>query len=525
MEMELDSSTDAGAFHGDGTIVRVMQDRQGWLPLSNILAQDDVVLLLTPLVEPEKQEVEALQDPFESLGQKLSQHFRVRHVPYTKSAGITGIHAAFAKRVKATVCVITRLAVEDEVSQPHLAALMAYLCEHRPFVVVACCTVSKEAVELCDFPAVIIAPGYSEDHLGPVSSALSDGGQVPALAADPMMEDPAGDVTWAIEDWDAQRDTEATHSLWLAAMPHCFRLDRPTLDGLLIRPGFAKHLVARESKRGLLVGFCAVYTTYADSGGVNRLCSIAAIMVREEYRGKGIGTHLHNEAIDRFQLTRGLNRVQLGAPFPRLLYGIPLDLPMRKWFENKGWVTHENSQGRGRIVADWVLRLTDLPTVELASAGLTFRRCEFTDFQDVLNMTAKETDKKLHFGLYDQYARTLDSAHMENIILAFEGATLAAAAITYTPNDGSISATDIPWPATMGSDIGGITCICFNDDDPEVVNRRDTIMVRLLHACARSLRERGMVGIFADGLKLNDYTLESQGFTKWAEYYEVWRQV
>ena len=36
-------------------------------------------------------------------------------------------------------------------------------------------------------------------------------------------------------------------------------------------------------------------------------------------------------------------------------------------------------------------------------------------------------------------------------------------------------------------------------------------MVRLLHACARSLRERGMIGIFADGLRLNDYTLESQG--------------
>lgn len=36
-------------------------------------------------------------------------------------------------------------------------------------------------------------------------------------------------------------------------------------------------------------------------------------------------------------------------------------------------------------------------------------------------------------------------------------------------------------------------------------------MVRLLHACARSLRERGMIGIYADGLKVNDYNLEALG--------------
>jgi hypothetical protein len=58
-----------------------------------------------------------------------------------------------------------------------------------------------------------------------------------------------------------------------------------------------------------------------------------------------------------------------------------------------------------------------------------------------------------------------------------------------------------------------MTDFSTEDDDPEVVNRRDTIMVRLLHACARSLSERGMVGIYADGLKPNDYCLETLGKT------------
>jgi hypothetical protein len=59
------------------------------------------------------------------------------------------------------------------------------------------------------------------------------------------------------------------------------------------------------------------------------------------------------------------------------------------------------------------------------------------------------------------------------------------------------------------------------DDDPEVVNRRDTIMVRLLHACARSLSDRGMVGIYADGLKPNDHCLESLGLLLPEPFYEL----
>ncbi|KAK0392380.1 hypothetical protein NLU13_1875 [Sarocladium strictum] len=524
MAMELDESTDGGTSFDSTLAVRVLQDHQSCIPLSKVLCRDDTLLLLTPLIQPLSEPTEATEDPFETLGQRLSQKVKVRHVPYTKSQGVTGIHVAFAKRAKAVICIITKLTVEDEVSQPHLAALMAYTCRPNPFIIVACCSVSRGDLQLCDFPTVVTAPGYSPDTLKTISSILFEEDSSRQQDADRMESDMPADLSWRVDAWNRERDAEATHDLWMASMPHGFRLDRPTLDSILIRPGFAHHLSARESTRGTLIGFCAVYITYGDSGGSNSICSIAAIIVREEFRKRGVGTQLHNEAIARYRQPQGLKRIQLGSTFPRLLYGPPVDPFQRKWFENRGWTINGSGQGKGRIVADWILRMTDLPTAELASAGLSFRRCEFTDSQHVFTMTAKESDRKLQFGWYDQYVRTLDSAHMENIILAYEGATLAAAALTYTPNDGSISATDLPWPSTLGNDIGGITCICFNDDDPEIVNRRETIMIRLLHVCARSLSERGMVGIYADGLKPNDHCLETLGFTKWAEYYEVWRQ-
>lgn len=460
--MELDVSTDGGTSFNNNSAARVLQDHQKCIPLSNILSRDDIVLLLTPLIQPVDRTTEITADPFETLGQNLSQQVLVRHVPYTKSHGITGIHVAFAKRAKAVIYVVTKLAVDDDVSQPHLAALMAYTCKPHPFIIVACCAVSRGDLQLCDFPTVVSAPGYSQEHLHNISSILFEEGSSLLRSPEPMEEDVPTDFSWSVEAWNYDRDAERTHGLWMASVPHNFRLDRPTLDGILVRPGFAHHLVAREAGRGTLIGFCAVYVTYGDSSGVNSVCSIAAIIVREEFRKKGVGTQLHNEAIARFRQPRGRNRIQLGSTFPRLLSGPPVDLPQRKWFESRGWTITGSGQGKGRVVADWILRMTDLPTTELASAGLSFRRCEFTDFPHVLTMIAKESDRKLHFGWYDQYARTLDSAHMEDIILAYEGATLAAAAITFTPNDGSVSAADIPWPSTLGNDIGGITCICFN---------------------------------------------------------------
>lgn len=49
------------------------------------------------------------------------------------------------------------------------------------------------------------------------------------------------------------------------------------------------------------------------------------------------------------------------------------------------------------------------------------------------------------------------------------------------------------------------------DDDPDMVNRRDSVMIRLLLACRQSLTERGMVGMFVDGMKSDETVLSSLG--------------
>lgn len=49
------------------------------------------------------------------------------------------------------------------------------------------------------------------------------------------------------------------------------------------------------------------------------------------------------------------------------------------------------------------------------------------------------------------------------------------------------------------------------DDDPDMINRRSTIIKRLIQACRQSLSERAMEGLFLDGVNEDEQSLMSLG--------------
>lgn len=444
----------------------VIWDRRGCIPFDRILSEDDNVLLLTPVVVPPDPKLDDASDPFEPLGRALSrQGLSVRHVPYTKTQGITGVHVAFVKRAKAVVFVITGWADSHGYSQSDLADIVGEICESRPLIVLACCDFEAGDLHGFDFATIVHAPGFFKSDLDAVATLLLDG---QGTAQSPRTPDLSNALSqkpiWSVIPWDPERDIEEAHALWTQTLPRQFHLSRTLLTSLLKRDGYAKHYVVREPASGELVGFCATYTTFADSSGHRLVGSIAAIIVGERLQGCGIGRALHNEALSDMRKVGGISRVQLGTTFPRLLYGVPLQMPCEDWLQDRGWTMDESGPGKGRIVADWILRLSDLPTSNLASAGLSFSSCQLTDMQEVMAMVSRESERKFGFGWYDQYAKVIDSSHMEDIILCFEGNTLVATAITYIPSSGSPAATDLPWAASIGSEVGGITCICIKGE-------------------------------------------------------------
>jgi hypothetical protein len=133
--------------------------------------------------------------------------------------------------------------------------------------------------------------------------------------------------------------------------------------------------------------------------------------------------------------------------------------------EGKGWpFATIQKAGAGRLMADWEIRFEGDNSLNLASAGLTFKPCDLTDVPSVLDMVGRETERRHYFGWFDQYLRILDHNNIGDVLLGFEGSTLVASAITYIPNSGNPTAADLPWADVIGGgggQVGGITCVCI----------------------------------------------------------------
>ncbi|RGP62206.1 hypothetical protein FLONG3_10285 [Fusarium longipes] len=442
------------------SLATLLWDHQNLIPLQKNLVDEDLVLLLTPAVVPLDPGLTSATDPFQPLGQALSQtHPWVRHVPYVKKYGISGTHVAFIKRARTVVFVLSGFSSDEGAFQLEAADIAREVCEERPFILVACCEVPANRAREYEFQTVVQCPGYLVSDLRAVAALLTT--KHSTTAAEPTTNDSPSPKTWPLVKWDCDKDLSETHALWEAAFAHKFHLDRSTFGSLLKRDGYAMHYIVREPPNGKVVGFCATFTTFTDSSGDRLIGSIAAIIVHKDYQGRGIGCRLHNEVMSKLNKIRGVGIIQLGSTFPRLLYGLPASVTNTEWFEKRGWKLQESIPGHGRLVVDWLLNFADSPVPDLASAGLTFRTCQLSDYQQVIEIATKESQRRYGFGWYDQYARIMDSFHMNDVIVGLEGDNLVAAAITYFPNNGSPCGADIPWPAAIGQNIGGVSCICI----------------------------------------------------------------
>ncbi|EXK42675.1 hypothetical protein FOMG_05497 [Fusarium oxysporum f. sp. melonis 26406] len=152
----------------------LLWDHQELIPLQKNLGDEDLVLLLTPAAVPLDQSLANASDPFEPLGKALARtHPWIRHVPYTKERGITGIHVAFIKRARVVIFVLTGFSTEEGLFQLELAEVAREVCEERPLVLVACCEVSEKGAREYGFPTIIQCPGYFATDLQAVAVLLT----------------------------------------------------------------------------------------------------------------------------------------------------------------------------------------------------------------------------------------------------------------------------------------------------------------------------------------------------------------
>ncbi|KAL7949064.1 hypothetical protein V8C42DRAFT_362504 [Trichoderma barbatum] len=521
-----------GYYHPESSerpIGTVLWDYQSCIPLAQIPTRDKPVLLLTPVVVPPAgNNPTDDRDPFEILGQTISgRNIPIRHVPYTKNQGITGVHVAFVKRARAVIFVITHLAGTDNTLQLELAELVSRICESRPLILLVCCNLAARNIPNTSFRTLVHIAGYTNADLLVAAALLLDSDPGLPMPVDTGMLVQGrldAEPVWLVQPWVAERDLLETCALWQACLPYQFHLNPSTLASLLKRDGYALHYVVRESARGSLIGFCAAYATFADSSDVALIGSIAAIIVEAAYRRQGVGSSLYDAAMSKLHRVRGVQKLHLGTTFPRLLCGFTAEMvDASQWFARKGWPVNIQGRGdQGGLVTDWILHFTDLTGVLIPYSSLGYRRCDESDAQHVLDIEYQPPATTSHgFGWYDQYARTIQTENIGDIVVGVDNDTIVATAITYIPGQQSPAATDIPWPGSLDSNVGGVTCICVRETGVS----RDAIIANLLYTCYRVLSEKGMTSMFLDGVSFGDQLLISLGFQKWAEYGPVWREL
>ena len=92
---------------------------------------------------------------------------------------------------------------------------------------------------------------------------------------------------------------------------------------------------------------------------------------------------------------------------------------------------------------------------------MVFRRCESSELEGVVAVVERESARNDNVGWYDQYAKLANSKFIRDIVIGVENGTIIATALTYVKGTESPVGEDIPWPAAMGDDVGGVTCICI----------------------------------------------------------------
>jgi GNAT superfamily N-acetyltransferase len=450
--------------------VTVVQDSLSQLPISKQLKDGDIILLLTPGIAPEVSPLnydvtKPPSDPFEPLGKALAKrHPWVRHVPYLPRNGITGTHVVHIRLASTVIFVISGPPRHGQRSQVSLAEITRSVCEHRPQIIVTCCSIQELGPIETAFPTIVELPSFAPSDMEAAAQLMFSEPRKRSTTEPNLHNLILAPKAWPVERWDGNRDISATFDLWRQCLPEAFHLGRYQLESLLRRDGYAMHYVVREPGTSELLGFCATYTTYADSGGERLIGSVGALLVRPSYRQRGIGLSLHDHALRQLTKTRGVCRLQLGSTFPRLLYGLPADTPWEDWFRRRGWTIEPPpaAPGRGLEACDWFLRFRDWPAIGLTPSGLSFRPCEFAEFDMVLEFVEHESKRKDNVGWYDQYAKLANTMNIRDIIVGVEGDNIVAAALTYSGNTGSPVAEDLPWASTIAVDVGGVTCICIS---------------------------------------------------------------
>ena len=356
--------------------ITVVRDKERLLPLSNLLEQDDELLLLTPLVNPLPASAASQllrsnggspeppvptswqksnpgmggETVFQELGRSLARQRggRVLHTSYT-SNGVRPVHENLINRAKAVIVVTAD--ANRNLYQHGFTKHVSMICKlsqrgekrEKPLVVVSVSSPYDFAME-SSLPTYICTFDFTETAMQALVNVLygehTPTGSLPgSLRQNQRVHQ--SKQHWLVENWYQERDAHGLDAL----LTNIYEQDseQPSVlancdhKSFLLSMVHEQHFVVRNTTTHALYGFCPTYYFESTKTGV-----VGPIIVDPERRNLSIGQSLHKRAIKTLLQKPGIKRLQLGSRLPNVYLGIPNGNPLerkrlRQWFDSMGW--------------------------------------------------------------------------------------------------------------------------------------------------------------------------------------------
>lgn len=370
--------------------ITVMRDKDRLLPLSQSMDTDEELLLLTPLVKPlpastatkaieskkardgsssihdkwvhrDRSAIMSGEGVFRELGRSLARarNGKILHTSYTAN-GVRPVHENLINR--ASGIVIVTADANRNLYQSGFTKHVAMMCsmlraggQKKSLVVVAVSSPYDFALDktigtyICTFD-------FTETAMQALVRALfgdfTPRGTLPGTLRK-SKKVLKSRQQWLVETYESNRDRRGLDDLIHAVD----RASAPKLDILKTTSASSfeafntnmqeSHFVVRNSSTKALYGFCATY--YVNGVGI-----IGAVLVDPAKRNVSIGRSLHRRAIRNLVQKPGIQKIQLGASFPGVFLGIPVDdsAPLKSWFTKCGWDTQFPRQLTNMVIDD-----------------------------------------------------------------------------------------------------------------------------------------------------------------------------
>lgn len=313
-----------------------------------------------------------------------------------------------------------------------------------------------------------------------------------------------------IRPYNPNLDARALLPLWQAALGDTWPmrddlLRRQLTDHRFYRAG--DHLVALVGDE--VIGLAGTQVDRSEQAAQERSGGISVVLVHPDWQRQGIGTRLHEAALNWLR-QEGVTNLRLGGGgMYRFWPGIPQDLPGAYAFFNAcGW-SFDPERGSCDLVRDVSdYRVPAALCARLAQENVTIRPARQDEVDDVIAFEFQ------HFpGWAPGLVYTAALGDYQNLLVAFDkDKGIVGTLMLHTPTARWLAA-NVTWKTMLGDSLGGISAVGVAASE-----RRRGIGIGMVAVGSEVLRERGVGNCHIDWTNIVDF-YGKLGYAVWRRYW------